>query len=97
MARVSRSRECDWPTADGERHTFVTTMSPDLHTEVVLIPTDHLRACLDAEGCPPSTSLRRRVTHDDPQLRSCMARLLTKPPEMAEASSGRADEAARRG
>lgn len=104
VRRITRGREISWLEdtgavnvlpPDGERHTFVATMSPDLETEVFLIPPGDLRASLEADGCRPATHPRHRLTHDDPLLRSCMARLASAPTGVAEFPSCRADEAAR--
>jgi len=104
IRRVTRGREVSWREdtgtvnflpKDGERHTFVSTMSADLDTVVFLIPARHLQGFLDADGMPSSGPPRDRRTHDDPVLRACMARLARDPPEQGAAACG-GDAAARR-
>lgn len=106
IRQVTRGREVAWREdtgavnvlpKDGEQHTFVTTMSPDLDTVVFLIPTGHLQGCMDADEVPRAAYLRDRRTHDDDSvLRACMARLASGSPNDDANSACHADAAARR-
>lgn len=105
IRQVTRGREVSWREAagdvnvlpqDGERHTFVTAMSPDLDTVVFLIPTGHLRAFMEADEVPPAAYLRDKRTHDDPVLRACMARLARASPDADANGACQTDAAARR-
>lgn len=101
---TSRGRETRWEERegtvnftpfDGEDHTFLTAMSPDFESAVLLIPKGHLGACLVSEECEPPGEFRRILRRDDPVLQSCLARL-AEPGRADDAADLRKDEAARK-
>lgn len=80
---------------DDDHHTFVTTMSPDCESAVLLIPHGHLTGCLADEGHERAVAFHHLLTRADPVLESCMRRLtaITRPD--VAANRARLDETGR--
>lgn len=81
---------------DDDHHTFVTQMSPDCESAVLLIPHGHLRSCLADEGHEPAVEFHHLLTRADPVLESCMRRLTAIARPDDDAAGARLDEASRR-
>jgi len=81
---------------DERQHTFVTTMSPNFVSEVLLVPRRHLHDCLAAEQFEPRFEHRRILAPDDVTLRTCMARLVDGERQGEADRDGYRDAAARR-
>lgn len=100
---ITRGREACWEEragavhykpADGDEHTFVTEMSPDFESAVLLIPEADLAGCLRADGCDDAVDWRRVLAADDRVLRSCMT-VVAAADTNGDAGAQPADEAAR--
>jgi AraC-like DNA-binding protein len=85
---IRRGRETCWTEeagtvhfnpADGDEHTFETTMSPDFESAVLMLPRRHLHHCLASDGLDAPSDLQRFLTQDDAVLRSCLERLAVRP------------------
>lgn len=89
QAGPKSSRETRWKETTGtvnctprddEHHTFVTAMSPDFASAVVLMPDGHPRGCLASEENETRIEFHRILAKSDPVLRACMMRLTANTP-----------------
>ena len=101
---ITRGRERRWSEgsgvvhflpADDEHHTFLTTMSADFLSHVLLLPREHVHDCVVSEGCEPPSDARRLLLSDDAPLRACITRLCATNALHDSAVDGQVEEAAR--
>lgn len=101
---ITRAKETRWTEnvgtvhffpADGEHHTFLTAMSGDFASQVLLLPRGHLKAYMVSEECEPRNECHRLLAPDDCILRACVARVFNGTQHDVE-PDGYLDEAARR-
>lgn len=102
---INRGRERRWGEdsgtvhflpADDEHHTFLTTMSRDLVSLVLLLPREHLRNCAVAEGCESPCEAHRLLAPHDPILQTCITRIGAVDAAGDAAADERLEESARR-
>ncbi len=102
---VTRGRERQWCErsgavhflpADDEHHTFLTKMSRDCESQVLLLPLRHFHDCVATEGCEPPVETRRILTPNDLILKACISRLCAIGHSQDAAFDGQDEEVARR-
>lgn len=101
---IKRGRETRWAEhvgavhffpADDEKHTFITTMSGNFASQVLLLPRGHLQAFVASEDFAQPAECRRLLAPDDAVLRACVGRLFAGRRQDAD-HDGHLDEMARR-
>lgn len=102
---IVRGRERRWEEsagaihflpADDAHHTFLTRMSADCLSRVLLLPRRHLADFARSEGCGPLREPRRFLLNHDSTLQAAIDRLSVTARLGRDTDDGPADEAARR-
>ncbi|MFM8804283.1 MAG: helix-turn-helix domain-containing protein [Planctomycetia bacterium] len=102
---ITRGKERHWTEnvgtvhflpSDRADHTFVTAMSADFVSRVLLLPRRHLRNVLESEHMNQRAEEHRLLAHDDPALQACVRQIFSAGPDGDALVEGVRDEAARR-
>jgi AraC-like DNA-binding protein len=82
--------------SDDAQHTFVTAMSPDCVSHVLLLPRSHVNDFLSSEHMDRRAEHHRLLAPDDGVLQACMKRIFVAGQTDDAMHDGACDEAARR-